>query len=86
MVYIIFLFNSFIQFIYLLNFISIFNNKSFIIICINKKQAIIWKNTKYFQINIIFKRVYEDINKFEINNYYKNYNQSKKFIFYKYIN
>ncbi len=59
LVYIIFLFNPFIQFIYLLNFIGTFDDGSFIIVCINKEQAIAWKNTECFQIDMHLKECME---------------------------
>ncbi|CAG8771278.1 31518_t:CDS:2, partial [Racocetra persica] len=54
-----------------------FDNRSLMIICMNKSQAIVWKNIECFQIDMVFKRVRENINEFEINNYCENYNQKE---------
>ncbi|CAG8743333.1 23182_t:CDS:10, partial [Gigaspora rosea] len=53
--------------------IGTFNDGSLII---NAEQAIAWKNSEYFQIDMVFKRVHGEINEFEVNSYCENYNQS----------
>ncbi|CAG8621511.1 7304_t:CDS:2, partial [Cetraspora pellucida] len=58
------------------NLDNTFDDGSLMIICMNKSQVIAWKNIEYFQIDMASKRVRENINEFEINNYCENYNQS----------
>ncbi|CAG8705663.1 9543_t:CDS:2, partial [Dentiscutata heterogama] len=46
---------------------GVFADRQIMVICISKLQAETWKSLEYFEIDIVFKCVQENINKLEIN-------------------
>src|SRR3954451_22418543 len=69
----------------LINFlIEQFEDGQTLILCMLNCQAKALQNLKYFQIDLMFKRMHENINEFEINSYDETHKLSKYFN-YKFI-